>query len=93
MPDARKYYTVLYCRNGDTTPIVDDCEVMDDFNFRYVRRVCDLYSSDFVIVIESEGLELRFITVYDYAPAELTRNRRIKYGKHHGPRGTDDATL
>lgn len=93
MPDEQKYYTVLYCRNGGTTPIVDDCEVMDDFNFRYVTRVCDLYSSDFVIVLEYKGLELSFITVYDYAPAKLTRNKRIKYGKHCVPRGTDYATL
>lgn len=93
MSDEQKYYTVLYCRNGDTTPMVDDCSVMGGFNDRYVMSMCEKYSSDFVIVTEYEGLEPSFNTVYDYVPAKLTRSNRIKYGEHYVPRGTDYAAL
>lgn len=95
MSDGQKYYTVLYCRNGGATsngstiPIVDDCDVMDDFNVHYVKSVCDTYSSDFIILTEYEGLEASFNTVYDYAPAKLISREP----PHYVPRGTDYATL
>lgn len=93
MSDVQKFYTVLYCRNGGTTFIVDACDVMDDFNVCYIKSVCEKYSSDFVIVTEYERLEPSFNTVYDYVPAKLTRSKRIKYGEHYVPRGTDYAAL
>lgn len=93
MSDGQKYYTVLYCRNGGTTPIVDDCDVMDDFNARYVKSVCETFSSDFVIVTEYEGLKPRFNTVYYYVPSKLISDERIKYGKNYFSRGADYAAL
>lgn len=89
MSDGQKYYTVQYCRNGCTTPIVDDCDVLDEFNVSYVKSVCETYSSDFVIVTEYEGLAPSFNTVYDYVPAKLISSETA----HYVPRGTDYAAL
>lgn len=89
MSDGQKYYTVLYCRNGGTKPIIDDCDAMDNFNVRYVKSICDMYSSDFIIVTEYEGLEATFSTVYDYVPAKLISHETT----HYVPRGTDYAAL
>lgn len=89
MSDKQKHYTVLYCRNGGTNPIIDDCDVMDNFKASYVKSICDMYSSDFIIVTEYEGLEAIFSTVYDYVPAKLISREFA----HHGPRGTEYATL
>ena len=89
MADKQKYYTVLYCRNGGTDLIIDDGDVIDDFNVHYVKSVCDTYSSDFIIVTEYEGLEPSFSTVYDYVSAKLISREP----PHYVPRGTDYATL
>lgn len=89
MPGKQKHYTVLYCRNGGTNPIIDDCDAMDNINVQYVKSICDMYSSDFIIVTEYDGLEAIFSTVYDYVPAKLISCEPV----HYVPRGTDYAAL
>lgn len=96
MSCSRSYYTVLYCRDdgaenddGDITPIVEDCEYMDDLDDRGIEISCETYSADFVIITEYKGFDPVFRMVFDYQPAEFVSREC----RHYVPQGSAYAAL
>lgn len=79
MSCPRNYYTVLYCRNGDTDLIVEECEYMDDLDVEDIESSCQIYSSDFVIITEYKDIDPVFRIVFDYQPAALVLRERRHY--------------